>query len=109
MKHQLPRSPGFSARGAHARCDRLPHPLDDDQVASDRILQLISDTRLNHQPLGGEHLVVVLAAEGPVDDPVVGHITSVARVLVEERRAGVPLGVPRIVDRLPVERSSETR
>ena len=48
--------------------------------------------------------MVVLAAEGTVDDPVVRHIPSVARVRVEDRRAGMALGVAGIVDRRPVER-----
>ena len=90
-------------RAGEMRAD-LAHPLDDDQVAADRILQLISDARLNHQPLGREHLVVVLPAERAVDDPVVGDILAVAGVPVEQRHAGVPLGVARIVDRRPVER-----
>jgi len=35
---------------------------------------------------------------------MVGHIPSVARVLVQQRLAGVPFGIARVVDRLPVER-----
>ena len=94
MKHQLPRSPGFSARGAHGEVSaHLPHALDHDQVAADRILQLVPHARLDHQPLGREHLVVVLPAERTVNDPVVGDVLAVARVAVEERRAPVALGV----------------